>query len=432
MRSLFSLLILLFVSQWVVAGELEQAYQKEYAYLVSEKRALQQRLTNLKTEDSQSQNKLQESIAALQKRFLQLQNQTDRLNRQIADASRNAEFAENDTLLLDTTIGQARESMNKLDHPIAEQQAKEDQLRTAITSAIGVMNSDGELSQETGQFFLSNGESVEGEILKIGRIARFGISEEGGGILAPSGNRQFKVWDPKTLENTRLLNGNLYPQSIDIFLYESADQAIEKKAETTFADDVDAGGLVGKVIIALGIVGVLLAVARVAFLFLSGANIQTIVSKVNLAIEEGGIGKALDVCKRHVSATSNVIAATLRNITKDREHIEDIISESIIHESARIDRFGASIMVIASVSPLLGLLGTVTGMISTFDIITEHGTGDPKLLSSGISEALVTTKFGLVVAIPMLLIGTILSSWGQRIKSELEQAALHMINRHKM
>jgi biopolymer transport protein ExbB len=87
--------------------------------------------------------------------------------------------------------------------------------------------------------------------------------------------------------------------------------------------------------------------------------------------------------------------------------------------------------VIAAVSPLLGLLGTVTGMIGTFDIITEFGTGDPKLLSTGISEALVTTKFGLVVAIPLLLVGNLLSSWGLRTKNGLERAALNVINTHK-
>ena len=102
-----------------------------------------------------------------------------------------------------------------------------------------------------------------------------------------------------------------------------------------------------------------------------------------------------------------------------------------MNESSKIDRFGSVILVIAAVSPLLGLLGTVTGMIGTFDIITEFGTGDPKLLSSGISEALITTKYGLIVAIPLLLLGNVLSGWGLRTKNHLEQAALHMINTYK-
>jgi biopolymer transport protein ExbB len=85
-------------------------------------------------------------------------------------------------------------------------------------------------------------------------------------------------------------------------------------------------------------------------------------------------------------------------------------------------------MVVAAVAPLLGLLGTVTGMIATFDIITEFGTGNPKLLSSGISVALVTTELGLVVAIPALLIGNLLSAWSEGIKDEMDRSALHVTN----
>jgi biopolymer transport protein ExbB len=101
-----------------------------------------------------------------------------------------------------------------------------------------------------------------------------------------------------------------------------------------------------------------------------------------------------------------------------------------MHESTRLDRFSSAIMVIAAVSPLLGLLGTVTGMIATFDIITEFGTGDPKLLSGGISIALVTTELGLIVAIPMLLLGNMLSAWAEKIKDGMEHSALHLINEY--
>ncbi|MDZ7829410.1 MAG: MotA/TolQ/ExbB proton channel family protein [Halofilum sp. (in: g-proteobacteria)] len=99
-----------------------------------------------------------------------------------------------------------------------------------------------------------------------------------------------------------------------------------------------------------------------------------------------------------------------------------------MHESTHLERFGSLILVIAAVSPLLGLLGTVTGMISTFEVITKFGTGDPKLLSGGISTALVTTELGLAVAIPALLIGNLLSGWADRIKDEMEKAALRMTN----
>ena len=136
----------------------------------------------------------------------------------------------------------------------------------------------------------------------------------------------------------------------------------------------------------------------------------------------------MEALKRKQGSTARVLGATIRNLDRDREHVEDIVSESILHENSHLNRFGAVIMVIAAVSPLLGLLGTVTGMIATFDVITEFGTGDPKLLSGGISIALVTTELGLIVAIPLLLFGNLLSGWAERIKNDMEKAALRVIN----
>ena len=147
-------------------------------------------------------------------------------------------------------------------------------------------------------------------------------------------------------------------------------------------------------------------------------------------VGKGQAEQALAACQNQNGAISRVMGATLRNINRDREHLEDIVSESILHESGYLDRFGGSILVIAGVAPLLGLLGTVTGMISTFDVITEFGTGDPKLLSGGISEALVTTELGLIVAIPALVFGNLLSGWAENIKNDMEQAALKLINIH--
>ena len=87
-------------------------------------------------------------------------------------------------------------------------------------------------------------------------------------------------------------------------------------------------------------------------------------------------------------------------------------------------------MVIAAVAPLLGLLGTVTGMIGTFDVITQFGTGDPKMLSGGISEALVTTQMGLIVAIPMLLLGNLLGARATTLLDQVERGTMRLVNVH--
>jgi biopolymer transport protein ExbB len=413
------------------AGELEQAYQKEFAYLVAEKKALEQRLANLKSSQKTNIGKVTAEIDALQRKFLSKQNQTDRLNRRIVDASRDVDFAENDNLLLDTTLTQAKESLKKLGKEIDEKAPLVERLANALSMANEVVISDGQVNKTAGQYFLPGGEAIEGKIINVGRIAKYGLNPQGGGALAPAGNGQFKVWGGESRQTAEQLADNLYPNKLDVFLFDNVEKGIEKQDEKTLADDVRAGGMVAEIIIGLGVIGLLLVVLRIITLSRAGSNVQKVSTRVNEQVEKGDIQGALQICKKNASAASKVIAATLRNLKRDRDHIEDIISEAILHESSFIDRFGAAILVIAAVSPLLGLLGTVTGMISTFDIITEFGTGDPKLLSSGISEALLTTKFGLIVAIPLLLVGNLLSSWGRRIKNDLEQTALHMINAHK-
>jgi len=121
---------------------------------------------------------------------------------------------------------------------------------------------------------------------------------------------------------------------------------------------------------------------------------------------------------------------TLRNLGRHRDHLEDIISESILHESATLNKFGAFILVIAAVSPLLGLLGTVTGMIATFQAITLFGTGDPKLMAGGISQALVTTVLGLVVAIPLLFMHGLVAARSKALIQLLEQQSAGLIALH--
>jgi biopolymer transport protein ExbB len=194
---------------------------------------------------------------------------------------------------------------------------------------------------------------------------------------------------------------------------------------------INSGGTIAWIIVALGLFGGILIVARLVFLRNASAATGKIVERVGRHVRKGEIDKALATCKEFQGATARVVAAAVRNLDRDRVHLEDIISESLLHESSHLNRFGSIILVIAAVAPLLGLLGTVTGMITTFDIITEFGTGDPKLLSGGISIALVTTEVGLAVAIPTLLLGNVLSSWAENIKGGMEKGALRVINQYK-
>ena len=109
------------------------------------------------------------------------------------------------------------------------------------------------------------------------------------------------------------------------------------------------------------------------------------------------------------------------------------LDRNILHQHSlalrpRIRQHLQLIAVLAAVAPLLGLLGTVLGMIETFEVIALFGTGNAKAMAGGISVALVTTELGLAIAVPTLLAGNLLSGWSARIKNDMEKAALRITN----
>ena len=118
----------------------------------------------------------------------------------------------------------------------------------------------------------------------------------------------------------------------------------------------------------------------------------------------------------------------IKHSHEPRELIEEILYESILDAKPKFGMMLPVIATTAAIAPLLGLLGTVTGMINTFNLITLFGTGDARMLSSGISEALVTTEFGLIVAIPALIIHALLSRRIKTILSDMEKYALIFSN----
>lgn len=153
------------------------------------------------------------------------------------------------------------------------------------------------------------------------------------------------------------------------------------------------------------------------------------------------VGALLDALKRrdHAAAakqadaipgpTGEMLRAGLERLGEPKELVEEVMFEKMLGTRLRLQSFLPFIAMTASAAPLLGLLGTVTGMINTFKLITVFGTGDAKTLSSGISEALVTTEFGLIVAIPALLLYAYLSRKARRQIDGMEKTAVSFLNR---
>ncbi|MBS3824807.1 MAG: MotA/TolQ/ExbB proton channel family protein [Wenzhouxiangellaceae bacterium] len=410
---------------------LEQAYQREFAFLQGQKRDLEQRLARLEESIETEKSQLQSEIRSLESEVVEMRGRADRMDDLLLESERAVQAARENSDVLAATFTQADFTLEEAwTSELGDQAPGAEDVRGLFEAAVGFLDRGQRVWREAGEFFLADGTRVDGEIIHVGNIAAYGLSPRGNGALAPAGDGELKIWDTETAEQAEALAAGGMPDPISIFLFESLNAEVEQKTAQGLFETVSSGGVIGWIIFFLGLVGLVMVILRIIFLQRAGASTDRILDAVSGHVKRGDRATALEVLKQKKGSTARVVSATIRNLDRDREHVEDIVSESILHENTHLNRFGALIIVIAAVSPLLGLLGTVTGMIATFDVITEFGTGDPKLLSGGISIALVTTELGLIVAIPMLLFGNLLSGWAERIKDDMEQAALRVINQY--
>jgi len=173
------------------------------------------------------------------------------------------------------------------------------------------------------------------------------------------------------------------------------------------------GKTVGYVIIVLGIFGVLIAIWRVLVLTTVGGKVNRQIKNISQPDAGNPLGRVLKTAEG--------------NASMDIETIELKLGEAILRETPKFNAMLPLLKIISVVAPLLGLLGTVTGMIVTFQAITLYGAGDPKLMAGGISTALVTTVLGLVVAIPTVFLHTLVSSRARRLTQILQEEAAGML-----
>lgn len=185
-------------------------------------------------------------------------------------------------------------------------------------------------------------------------------------------------------------------------------------ASPSLKEKVKQGGLVGYVIIGLGIIGLLLALVKFLSLLASGSKIRS---------------QLKNKTPKSNNALGRIMSVYTENPDADIETMELKMDEAILRETAPLESGLSFIKVMYVIAPLMGLLGTVVGMIATFQMITLFGTGDPKSMAGGISQALVTTVLGLVVAIPLTILHSVLQSMARKQTQILEEQSAGIIAR---
>jgi biopolymer transport protein ExbB len=276
------------------------------------------------------------------------------------------------------------------------------------------MTESGKVSKFQAKVITADGQERQEDIVRVGLFNIVGdgkylqyIPETGKILELP---RQPKARFVDTAEDLGKATSGVVTFGIDPSRGQILGLLVE---QPTFRERIDQGGTVGNVTIVLGVIGLIIAIVRIIWLTL--ISLQVAAQKRNLSkpSRNNPLGRVLQVYHDN------------KNI--DIESLELRLGEAVLKETPRLVRFNMIIKVIAVVAPLLGLLGTVTGMIITFQVITLFGTGDPKLMAGGISQALVTTVEGLCVAIPMVLLHTLVSGRSRHLIEVLEEQATGLV-----
>ncbi len=252
----------------------------------------------------------------------------------------------------------------------------------------------------------------------VTRIGAFGavaggeylVAQPGGGLITPQRSTQpsgpaedFEAaaageWLPVAIDPTR---GNLFR------LAALRPDIIER---------IHQGGEVGYVIIVLGFVGVGLALYQLWYLAIVGGRMNRQLKAVDAPSADNPLGRVLACLKDDGRA-------------HDPEVLETRVSEAVLRELPRIERFQSFLSMVVAAGPLLGLVGTVTGMIITFQVITEVGAGDPKVMAGGISQAMIATVLGLLIAIPILFINSLLGARSRVLVQILDEQSAGLLAR---
>lgn len=260
----------------------------------------------------------------------------------------------------------------------------------------------GRITQFTGKVLDAQGAASEQTLTRVGSFALFGSA----GYLQPSGEGLSPVLGlPGALQSE--LTAYQGKEGEALPLDPSHGVLLDMLAQApTFWQQVQQGGQVGAIIVLLAAIG--LGIAGVRLWTLSRE-----LTRVRRQLKSGeyhtdnALGRVLTVADQHPELSM--------------ETLELRLDEAILQETPRLERGIGMVKVIAAIAPMLGLLGTVTGMIGTFQAITQFGTGDPKIMAGGISMALITTVQGLVAAIPLILAHSLLQSRFTELSNVLEQ-----------
>jgi len=222
------------------------------------------------------------------------------------------------------------------------------------------------------------------------------------------------AWIPIDVLQTKSVMGNL----------SNTEQNYAQKFFSWFK----AGGLVMYPLALVALAALFLAFERAFVLWKRGHISKTFVNKLQPLVKGNKISEAKILCQNQNTCLGKILGTIVENCEQGKERTQKILQEVLLAEQSRLEKRMGFLAALGTIAPLLGLLGTVTGMIMLFQVITQAGTNDARILAGGISEALITTETGLIIAIPIMLLHGKLSETLDYITTEIRIQSLAILN----
>ncbi|CAM3061186.1 MotA/TolQ/ExbB proton channel family protein [Vibrio rarus] len=248
---------------------------------------------------------------------------------------------------------------------------------------------------------------------RVLRMGAFALADENGYLAWDTAKQRatsYLVQPSNALSVSSDLTHGTTPVSIDA----TRGALLEQLANNpTIMQRIQQGGVVGKIILSLLAIGLLIGGYRSMVLVAIRAKINKQLKQVETPTADNPLGRIILV--HNVDESPTIEALELR------------LLEAVMDEQEQLDKGISTVKLLAAIAPMLGLLGTVTGMIDTFQTITQFGNADPRIMAGGISMALITTVLGLVAAMPLLLVHNMLSSLSTSIRNVIEKQGVGLV-----
>ncbi|UJF18393.1 MotA/TolQ/ExbB proton channel family protein [Vibrio sp. SS-MA-C1-2] len=395
----------------------------------------QQRVARFKTEEKALQStkdRLEEQKKALDKAIAELSRQFSQNEETLADKEKQLHL---ETGSLGELFGVVRQSAKSLQHEISQSVASSTQqpqlmmvdevvaakTLPSLPQLYGLwqafeaqIKSSGNYQNLTVPYVNGQGQITDQSVTRIGNFAL--LSDHG----VVSWNGELASDYPKLPEDTQtqqqvqtLVSG----QQAMVIDPSRGDLYRQQASKPTLAQRFEHGGIVGKIIVGLFIIGMVIAVYRFVVLAATKKKITKQLKQSDKPDKSNPLGRILSIYQdsKQKEKQLHVEALELR------------LLEGVMDEQQHLEQGLSMVKLIAALAPMLGLLGTVTGMIQTFQVITEFGNADPRVMAGGISMALITTVLGLTSAIPLLLFHNVLSSKVDAIRHILERQSVGLV-----